>query len=99
MFLGRRGYYLDKAYKNEPSFGRSALKHMVDNAVSEEKFKKFMKSMGVTHILMRTDLVDKYLRDNFTLEEIGRFMNLAEKCWKTVYEHNGYAVWDIQHSR
>jgi hypothetical protein len=99
MFLGRRGYYIDRAYKNELSFGRSALKNMVDSSVSEEKFKKFIKSMGITHILMRTDLVDKYLQDNFTVEEIRRFMNLAEKCWKTVYEHNGYAVWDIQSSR
>ncbi len=39
MFLGRRGYYLDRAYKNERSFGRSALKHMVESSVSEEKFK------------------------------------------------------------
>ena len=98
-FLGRRGYYLDKAYKNDRSFGRSALKHMVSNSVGEEKFKKFIKSMGVTHILMRTDLVDKYLQDNFTVEEIGRFMNLAKKCWRPVYEHKGYAVWDVQYSR
>jgi hypothetical protein len=96
MFLGRRGYYLDRAYKNEPSFGRTALNHMVDISVSEEKFKKFIKSMGVTHILMRTDLVDKYLQDNFSAEEIRRFMNLAKSCWKSVYEHNGYAVWDIR---
>jgi len=98
-FLGRRGYYLNKAYKNDRSFGRSALKHMVSNSVGEEKFKKFIKSMGVTHILMRTDLVDKYLQDNFTVEEIGRFMNLAKKCWRPVYEHKGYAVWDVQYSR
>jgi hypothetical protein len=58
-----------------------------------------MKSMGVTHILMRTDLVDKYLQDNFTLEEIRRFINRSKKCWKPVYEHNGYAVWDVQSCR
>ncbi|MCJ7540733.1 MAG: phospholipid carrier-dependent glycosyltransferase, partial [Desulfobacterales bacterium] len=99
MFLGRRGYYLDRAYKNEPSFGRSALKHMVDSSVSEEKFIKFIKSMGITQIQMRTDLVDKYLQDNFSKEEIRRFMNLAKKCWKTVYEHNDYAVWDVRFCR
>jgi len=99
MFLGRRGYYMDKAYKNDHSFGRSALKHMVGSSVSEEKFTKFMKSMGVTHILMRPDLVDQYLQDNFSTEEIRRFMNLAEKCWKTIYDHKGYAVWDVQSYR
>jgi hypothetical protein len=72
---------------------------MVDNSVSEEKFKDFVKSMGVTHILMRTDLVDKYLQDNFTLEEIRRFINRSKKCWKLIYEHSGYAVWDVQPCR
>ena len=99
MFLGRRGYYLDRAYKNEPSFGRSALNHMVDSSVSEEKFKRFMKSMGVTHILMRSDLVDRYLQDNFATEEIRRFIERSKKCWKPVYEHNGYAVWDVRFCR
>jgi len=99
MFLGRRGYNIDRDYKNEPSFGRSALKHMVDSSVSEEKFKKFIRSMGITHILMRTDLVDKYLQDNFSIEEIKRFMHHSKKCWKPVYEHNGYAVWDVESCR
>ena len=99
MFLGRRGYYLDKAYKNDRSFGRSALKHMINSSDSEEKFKKFIKSMGVTHILMRTDLVDRYLQDNFTLEEIKRFADRLKKCWKPVYNRDGYAVWDVRSCR
>jgi glycosyl transferase family 22 (putative mannosyltransferase) len=96
MFLGRRGYYLDKAYKNEPSFGRNALENMVNRSDSEEKLKEYVRSLEATHILMRTDLVDKFLQDNFSRGEVGRFINLAKKCWKPVYEYNGYAVWDIR---
>jgi hypothetical protein len=99
MFLGRRGYYLNKAYKNEPSFGGNALKHMVNRSDSEEKLKEYVTSLEVTHILMRTDLVNKFLQDNFSQEEVKRFITLAKKCWKPVYEHNGYAVWDIQYGR
>jgi hypothetical protein len=98
MFLGRRGYYLDRAYKNEPSFGRSALKHMVDSSVSEEKFTEYIRSMNVTHILMRTDLFDRFLRDNFSKEDIIRFLNLFNKYWKKIYENNGYSVWNV-HAR
>jgi hypothetical protein len=52
--------------------------------------------MDVTHILMRTDLVYNYLKDNFSTEEINRFMNLVKKYWKLLYEYNGHSVWDIR---
>jgi hypothetical protein len=96
MFLGRRGYYLDRAYENESSFGMSTIRHMVNSSIDEEKFMRYIRSMNVTHILMRTELVDNYLKDNFSQEEIKLFLNLAKKCWTLVYETNGYTVWDIQ---
>ena len=96
MFLGRRGYYLERIYKNEASFGMYTINQMINSSVAEDSFKEFIRSMQVTHILMRTDLVDNYLKNNFSQEEINRLMNLARKYWHRVYENNGYAVWDIQ---
>ena len=99
MFLGRRGYYLDRAYENESSFGMSTIRYMVNSSIDEDKFVEYIRSMNVTYILMRTDLVDNYLKDNFSQEEIKRFSNLKKICWKKVYEQNLYAVWDIQSKR
>jgi hypothetical protein len=96
MFLGRRGYYLERSYKNEPSFGMNTINRMVKSAASEERFLKYVRSMDVTHILMRTDLVDSYLMDNFSLKKKEHFMILVNKYWKQIYEYNNYAVWDIQ---
>lgn len=96
MFLGRRGYYLDRTYRNERSFGTDTLNQMIKSSASEEKFKEFIKSMDVTHILMRTDLVDNYLQNNFTQEEIKRYMFLVKKYWKLNNEYRGYAVWEIK---
>lgn len=96
MFLGRRSYYLDRPYKNEPSFGMDTLKQMVNNSVDAEKFVKYVRSLNVTHILMRSDLVGHFLDSTFSQEENMRFMNLAKKYWKLIYTYNGYAVWDIQ---
>ena len=95
MFLGRRGYYLDRAYENESSFGMSTIRHMVNSSSDEEKFVEYIRSMNITHILMRTDLVDNYLQDNFSKKEIKRILQLVSKYWKKVYENNGYALWDI----
>ena len=52
--------------------------------------------MGVTHILTRTDLLNKYLKDNFSENEIARFVNLVNIYWKLLYEVDGYAVWEIK---
>ena len=81
MFLGRRGYYLDRDYRNESSFGISTIRHMVNSSIDEEKFVEYIRSMNVTHILMRTELVDNYLRDNFLKKEIKRFLKLVSKYW------------------
>jgi hypothetical protein len=99
MFLGRRGYYLNRNYKNDPSFGMNTIRQMVKSSTHEIKFAEYVRSMNVTHILMRTDLVNNFLRDNFSKEEIKQFINLENKFWEKVYENNGYAVWDIQANR
>jgi len=95
MFLGRRGYYLDRDYKNDSLFGMSTIRYMVNNSKDEEKFMEYIRSMNVTHILMRTDLVDNYLKDNFSIQEIKRFMNIVKKYWKLIYESNGYSIWNV----
>jgi hypothetical protein len=96
LFLGRRGYYLDRAYRNERSFGMNTIRQMVSSSTTPEKFLEYIRSMDVTHILMRTDLVDNYLKNNFSKKESKRFMVRAKKYWKLLYEENGYAVWAIQ---
>ena len=95
MFLGRRGYYLDRTYKNEPSFGMATLKHMINISEDPKKFMGYVRSMGVTHILMRIDLVNKYLKDNFPKDAIRRLTTLEVKYWKKVYENKGYAIWEF----
>jgi hypothetical protein len=96
VFLGRRGYYFDRAYQNESSFGMSTFRQMVNRSDSEEKFLEYIKSMNVTHILMRADLLNKYLQDNFSTNEVKRLLICVNKYWKKIYEDNGYTVWDIQ---
>ncbi len=96
MFLGRRGYYLERDYKNDPSFGRSTLSGMITSSKTKEHFTEYTRSLGATHIFMRSALVDKYLSDNFSQKEIVRLMTLIRKLWKTVYDYNGYIVWDIR---
>ena len=74
----------------------STIRYMVNSSNGEDEFMRYISSMNATHILMRTNLVDKYLKDNFQQKEIKRFLKLVKKYWKKVYDNNGYIVWDIQ---
>jgi hypothetical protein len=96
MFLGRRGYYFNRNYKNESSFGMNTLQHMINDSDDENKFVEYVRSMGATHILMRTDLVNRYLKDNFSKDSINRFLTLEKKYWKKIYQDDGYTIWDIR---
>jgi len=98
MFLGRRGYYLNRNYKNEASFGMNTIRHMVVSSANEDTFDNFVQSMSVTHILMRSDLFYKFLYDNFSKAEIKRLLELIDKRWEKLYDHNRYVVWDIRPS-
>ncbi len=95
IYLGRRGYYLERKYKNDPSFGVSVIRRLVKNAGSEEAFIREVDSLNVTHIFMRIDLADRYLRLNYSDEEISRFRDKVGKYWKLLYYKNGHAVWQV----
>ena len=95
MFLGRRGYYLEREYKNETSFGKNTLNHMVNISKNEDKFNRYIHSLDVSHIFMHSVLVDRYLQDNFSQKEILRLMALVRKHWKNIYTCKEYSVWDV----
>ena len=95
MYLGRRGYYLEREYKNDTSFGVNVIRKLVAGSGSENEFLEAMKPLGATHIFMRTDLVDRFMQVNYTKEEIVQFMNMVRRHWKLLYNKDSYAVWGI----
>ncbi|MBW2739651.1 MAG: hypothetical protein JRE64_12565, partial [Deltaproteobacteria bacterium] len=92
MFLGRRGYYLNRPYYYERSFGMNTINGMVKASADKQDFQAYLQSLDCTHILMQTNLVDKYLHDNFSEKTIIRFLDLVKEYWKQIYKSNGYAV-------
>ncbi len=95
MFLGRRGYYLNRPYYHEGSFGMNTINNLVKASPDKQHLQAYLQSLDCTHILMRTELVNNYLRNNFPEKTIFRFLGLVKECWKPVYESNGYAVMEI----
>jgi len=68
---------------------------MINSSSDEKKFIEYVRSMGITHILMRSDLFEKFLLDNYSKEKIERFLQLFYKNWLKLYEDNTHSVWKI----
>ena len=96
MFLGRRGYYLDRPYYYDSSFGMKTINDMVKASKDRHDFQEYLQSLECTHVLMRIGLFNKYLHDNFSEETIARFMGLAKEYWRPIYASNGYAVMEVK---
>jgi len=95
MFLGRRGYYIDRPYYHQRSFGMNTINNMVKASADKQHFRAYLQSLDCTLILMRTELVNKYLHDNFPEKTIFRFLDIMKEYWKPVYESNRYALMEI----
>lgn len=95
MFLGGRGYYLDRPYYYEKSFGMNTINGMVKASVDKQNFQAYLQSLDCTHVLIRIELFNKYLNDNFPKKTIVRVLDLVKEYWNPIYESNGYAVYKL----
>jgi hypothetical protein len=96
LFLAGRGYYLDRIYEDDASFGMGVIRGLAVNAGEEKSFRKYLDSLGCTHLLIRMDLFNKFLRDNYPPETINRLLRLLDRETKMIYhDAYGYAVYRL----
>jgi hypothetical protein len=95
IFLAQRGYYLDRIYEDDRSFGMDKIRGLVANAHEDSSFQAYLHSLGCTHLLVRTDLYLKYLHDNYPPETVNRFLQQMSKATEMIYNANGYAVYRL----
>lgn len=94
LFAGR-GYYLERSYEEGANYGMTDIQGMVDHCGDDITFQDYLQSLGCTHLLVRTALFEKFLRDNYSdqtrrlLEQ--RMQNLLQK----LFDQDGCAVYKI----
>ena len=98
VFLARRGYYLDRIYEDEPSMGMDFIRSLVAASTNEQAFLKHIYSLGYTHLLVRSDLFNKFLWDNYSADERRILIRRMEKTMNIIYNENGYTIYEIKHS-
>jgi hypothetical protein len=95
LFLGRRGYYLNRAYEDSADMGMTFINRLAEASKSRESFRKQLHSSGFTHLLIRTDLFQKYLGDNHT-EAQSALIGRMNEDMDILYNKKGYAVYKIK---
>ncbi len=98
VFLARRGYYLDRIYEDDPSVGMNFIRGLMAASANEQVFLEHISSFGYSHLLVRSDLFNKFLKDNYSADALKVLIQRMEKTMKVIYNENGYAVYEVRHN-
>ena len=99
FFLAGRGYYLNRVYQDDASFGMGVINSLVANSNEDRLFRNYLSSLDCTHFLMRMDMFIKFLKDNYSPETIELLFRRLGKETELMYQANGYGVYRIITSR
>ena len=95
IFLAQRGYYLDRIYEDDRSFGMDKIRGLVANVKEDRSFQEYLHSLDCTYLLVRTDLYLKYLHDNYPLETVNRLFQQMNRATEIIDNENGYTVYRL----
>jgi hypothetical protein len=95
LFVGRRGYYCERDYFHDggelPAFLRGALQSAQEAAEIEQVLRR----KGITHLMVRTDLMGRYLIENLPPGKIALWNQFAASRLSLNFQERGYALYQL----
>jgi len=91
VFLAGRGYYLERKYSEGSVYGIGDMQSLV-KAQDKRTFRNVLQSLDCTHLLIRTDLLEKYLKDNYAADIRQTFFRRLDEAMEVLYQKNSYMV-------
>jgi hypothetical protein len=92
IMLAGRGYYLDRIYEDDSSMGMVFISSLVGASSDGRTFQNYIDSLDYTHLLLRIDMFNKYLQDNYSTMTKKQFFRQLKKSTEIIYNANGYVV-------
>jgi 4-amino-4-deoxy-L-arabinose transferase-like glycosyltransferase len=101
LFMGNRGYYCNREYVFDVVAKRSLLHELVKRSRKPEQILEGLKSNGITHMLIRYDIFDGWVKDedHFTIREQELLAQFFERHVELLYFKWGYGLSRLEHSR
>ena len=95
LFVGRRVYYSKRDYFHDAGDNAWILLRIIQNAQSKDAIKLSLRNQGLTHLLAREDLLNRFLTNNLNSEQLRRWSSFARLHLQPLFRARGYSVYQI----
>jgi hypothetical protein len=96
LFLGRRAYYCEREYFHDAGELPGFLFGAIQKAKDPEDIGRVLKSRNLTHLMLREDLLIRFLTDNLTPVRGRMWNDFATTRLRLAFRERGYAVYEIR---
>ena len=95
LFLGRRAYYCERDYFHDAGELPGFLLGTIQKAQAPQQIKDSLASRHITHLLVREDLLVRFLKDNLTQLQSRTWNRFSAEYLKLAFRGGAYAVYSI----
>lgn len=95
IFIGRRAYYCERDYFHDAGDNAWVLVQMIQNAKNGREIGGKLQDMGLTHLLVREDLLTRFLSHNLAPQQRERWSSFAGNHLQALFHFRGYSVYQI----
>lgn len=95
VFLGGRVYYCDRDFIFDMKSNRSTLHQLVKNSNTPEQVLMGLKGMGITHLLIRYDIFEPWVRTQFSHKDKQLLKAFFRNHVKLLFFKWGYGLSDL----
>jgi len=95
LFIGRRGYYCDRDYFHDGGELPALLMGALRAAAGPAQIEATLRREGITHLMVRTDLLGRYLVNNLAVDKIALWNQFAASRLSLAFQARGYALYQL----
>jgi hypothetical protein len=95
LFVGRRGYYCERDYFHDGGELPGFLQGAITSAQEPAQIGESLKRLGITHLMVRTDLLVRYLGENLPPAKLALWNEFAARQLSLNFHERGYALYQL----
>jgi len=95
LFIGRRGYYCERDYFHDGGELPAFLQSAIQSAQAPAQVEHSLRREGITHLMVRTDLLARYLVENLSPAKIALWNEFAKGRLSLNFQERGYALYQL----
>jgi hypothetical protein len=95
LFVGRRAYYCERDYFHDGGELPGLLLSAIQTAKEPSQIANALKAKGITHLMIREDLLAQFLRNNLNAGQGTLWNSFASQHLQLRFRDRGYALYDL----